>query len=87
MWSLFIKINKNLVLAIPVMMAAGFAFGLFSQEAMVKSLKGLIMPLTFLMVYPMMVIKQIVIIVFVLMALGYVTRQALWKKKLRCFWG
>jgi len=52
MWALLTKLNKNLLLAIPSMMLAGFAFGV-SVEA--GFLKGLIIPFTFLMVYPMMV--------------------------------
>ncbi|MEN8135767.1 MAG: bile acid:sodium symporter [Thermodesulfobacteriota bacterium] len=55
MWDFFIKINKQLVIAIPIMMAAGFLFGLVNDPALIKQLKQLIMPLTFLMVYPMMV--------------------------------
>lgn len=51
-WTLLNKITKQLVIAIPVMMAAGFIFGLrFSPDF----LKTLIVPFTFLMVYPMMV--------------------------------
>lgn len=52
MWKLFNLINKNLVIAIPSMMAAGFVFGLFNEPGFLKSL---IVPMTFLMVYPMMV--------------------------------
>lgn len=52
MWQLLIRLNKNLVLAIPAMMAAGFAFGLAAETGF---LKELIIPFTFLMVYPMMV--------------------------------
>ena len=55
MWKLLIRINKQLVIAIPVMLAAGFLFGIWANPAMVKQLKSLIMPLSFLMVYPMMV--------------------------------
>ncbi|MFW5837359.1 MAG: arsenic resistance protein [Desulfovibrionaceae bacterium] len=44
--------TKNLVLAIPAMMAAGLAAGLAFDAS---PLKALIVPLTFLMVYPMMV--------------------------------
>lgn len=43
---------KNLTLAIPLAMLAGLAFGL---TPVASSLKVLILPLTFLMVYPMMV--------------------------------
>jgi len=55
MWSLLIKINKKLTIAIPAMMLAGFMFGISSSSGMVSQLKALILPLTFLMVYPMMV--------------------------------
>ena len=49
-WLAFV--SKNLVLAIPLVMLLGFGFGLFASVAWLKSL---IVPLTFLMVYPMMV--------------------------------
>ena len=52
MWTILSKLSKHLTLAIPVMMIAGFLFGI-SFDA--DFLKGLIMPFTFLMVYPMMV--------------------------------
>lgn len=52
MLALLMKINKNLILAIPVAMVLGFGFGLLAP---VGWLKSLIVPLTFLMVYPMMV--------------------------------
>nr|WP_319393532.1 universal stress protein [uncultured Desulfobacter sp.] len=48
--------SKNLTLAIPAMMLAGFIFGIFMDAAF---LKGLIIPFTFLMVYPMMVTLNI----------------------------
>ncbi len=59
MWNYLIKINKNLVYAIPVMLLAGFFFGLGVSPDTVRSLKNLIIPLTFLMVYPMMVTLNI----------------------------
>ena len=59
MWNFLIKINKKMVMAIPALMVAGFAFGLLVDAATVKGLKSLIMPLTFLMVYPMMVTLNI----------------------------
>lgn len=59
MWKILIRINKNLVSAIPVMMIAGFFFGATVDAELVLSLKGLIVPLTFLMVYPMMVTLNI----------------------------
>ncbi|AAR34786.1 bile acid:sodium symporter [Geobacter sulfurreducens] len=52
MWQLLSRLNKNLVLTIPAMMAAGFVFGLVTETGF---LKELIIPFTFLMVYPMMV--------------------------------
>lgn len=45
-------VSKNLILAIPVTMLLGFGLGLMAPVAWLKSL---IVPLTFLMVYPMMV--------------------------------
>jgi ACR3 family arsenite efflux pump ArsB len=59
MWNFLIKINKKLVLAIPAMMLAGFIFGTGLNSDLVRQLKVLIMPLTFLMVYPMMVTLNI----------------------------
>ncbi len=51
-WKIMRSLNKNLIVAIPVLMVMGFLFGVFFEA---KSLKAAIMPLTFLMVYPMMV--------------------------------
>ena len=45
-------LSKHLVRAIPAVMVAGFLFGLVVPAGW---LKNLIVPLTFLMVYPMMV--------------------------------
>lgn len=59
MWKIMIRINKNLVYAIPFMMVAGFIFGIVMDKYLILSLKGLIVPLTFLMVYPMMVTLNI----------------------------
>jgi len=56
MWNLLNKISKNLVIAIPVMMVAGFVYGLLTEAG---PLKALILPFTFLMVYPMMVTLKI----------------------------
>ncbi|HBA73663.1 MAG: arsenite transporter [Geobacteraceae bacterium GWC2_55_20] len=56
MWRILIAINKNLVLAIPATMLAGFVCGLLVDPAFMKSL---IIPFTFLMVYPMMVTLKI----------------------------
>ena len=59
MWNYLIRINKNLVIAIPVMMLAGFVVGGLVDQEFVKTLRYLIVPLTFLMVYPMMVTLNI----------------------------
>jgi ACR3 family arsenite efflux pump ArsB/nucleotide-binding universal stress UspA family protein len=56
MWKYLSLINKNLIIAIPVMMVLGFFFGIIYQAAF---LKNLIIPFTFLMVYPMMVTLKI----------------------------
>ncbi|MCG8335704.1 MAG: bile acid:sodium symporter, partial [Proteobacteria bacterium] len=55
-WQILGKINKNLVVAIPAMMALGYIFGLNFE---VNYLKNLILPFTFLMVFPMMVTLKI----------------------------
>jgi len=52
MWKLLSLISKHLTIAIPVMMVLGFIFGVTVDAS---ALKGLIIPFTFLMVYPMMV--------------------------------
>lgn len=59
MWKLLITVNKNLVIAIPVMMVAGFCFGIIVETGFLAKVKVLIVPLTFLMVYPMMVTLNI----------------------------
>lgn len=59
MWSLLARINKNLVVAIPFMMAAGYLFGVISGPAVLAGLTSLIVPFTLLMVYPMMVTLNI----------------------------
>jgi ACR3 family arsenite efflux pump ArsB len=56
MWTLLTKLNKNLIIAIPIMLVAGFIFGVFVEASFLKSL---ILPFTFLMVYPMMVTLKI----------------------------
>lgn len=56
MWTILSKINKNLIITIPCMMLLGFLYGYFFRSA---PLKNLIIPLTFLMVYPMMVTLKI----------------------------
>ncbi|MFO7803984.1 MAG: universal stress protein [Desulfovermiculus sp.] len=52
MWKLLSTISKHLTIAIPTMMVLGFIFGVVVDAS---ALKGLIIPFTFLMVYPMMV--------------------------------
>jgi ACR3 family arsenite efflux pump ArsB len=52
MWELLGTLNKKLTIAIPAMMMAGMAYGLLFNAVFLKSL---ILPFTFLMVYPMMV--------------------------------
>ena len=56
MWNLLQRISKNLVVAIPAAMALGFLAGLAGDMGWLKSL---IVPFTFLMVYPMMVTLKI----------------------------
>ncbi len=59
MWRALSWLSKNLLIVIPTVMVFGFAYGLMRPAG---NLKGLIVPLTFLMVYPMMVtlkIKQV----------------------------
>ena len=52
MWKALSRLNQNLVLAIPLSMALGIGAGLLVEP---RPLKDLVLPLTFLMVYPMMV--------------------------------
>ena len=59
MWKLLIKINKNLVYAIPSLMIAGLVFGSITDHTIAVVMKTLIIPFTFLMVYPMMVTLNI----------------------------
>lgn len=56
MLNLLRHIQKNLIWAIPIMMLAGFIVGMSTDAT---PLKALIVPLTFLMVYPMMVNLQV----------------------------
>ncbi len=56
MWHLLQKITKNLTLAIPAMMVLGFLFGILTNAGW---LRDMIIPFTFLMVYPMMVTLKI----------------------------
>jgi ACR3 family arsenite efflux pump ArsB len=55
-WKILSRVGSLLVFAIPAMMAFGFVTGLSMD---VSSLKGLIVPFTFLMVYPMMVTLRV----------------------------
>jgi len=52
MFRLLQVISKKLTIAIPVFLFLGFAYGLLFNPA---SLKALVLPLTFIMVYPMMI--------------------------------
>ncbi len=56
MWSKIAFLQRNLIWAIPVSMIAGIVFGHYYDA---HHLKKLIIPMTFLMVYPMMVNLQI----------------------------
>lgn len=56
MWKILAKLNQNLMFAIPAMMLTGYVFGVTADAAFLKSL---ILPFTFLMVYPMMVTLKI----------------------------
>ena len=56
MWNRLSSLQKNLVYSIPAFMVLGIVFGYLYNPGFLKSL---IMPLTFLMVYPMMVNLQI----------------------------
>lgn len=52
MFKLLQKVSRKLTVAIPLALLAGFIYGIFFDA---KPLKGLVLPLTFMMVYPMMV--------------------------------
>jgi len=52
MWTILSKVNKNLIIAIPIAMVVGFLYGVSFE---VSFLKNLIIPFTFFMVYPMMI--------------------------------
>jgi len=56
MWRLLRAISKHLIIAIPLMMVLGFIYGSVMDA---HALKSLIVPFTFLMVYPMMVTLKI----------------------------
>jgi ACR3 family arsenite transporter len=51
-WKVASYLNKQLTIVIPVMLVAGFAYGMLFDA---RPLQSAILPLTFLMVYPMMV--------------------------------
>lgn len=62
MWKALLFLQKNLIWSIPTCMVLGILFGYYYDPAMVKQLKQAVIPLTFLMVYPMMVnldLKQV----------------------------
>ena len=52
MLKLLMQLQKNLVWAIPIAMVCGLLFGYLTDAS---ALKGFIIPVTFVMVYPMMV--------------------------------
>lgn len=56
MWNFLATLQKNLVWSIPAFMIAGIIFGISTDP---EFLKAAIVPLTFLMVYPMMINLQI----------------------------
>ena len=56
MWPLLQAVNRNLILAIPAAMIMGFGFGMAWDPVLLRSL---IVPFTFLMVYPMMVTLRV----------------------------
>ncbi|NEO26775.1 MAG: arsenic resistance protein [Kamptonema sp. SIO4C4] len=56
MWNLLFSLKKNLIWSIPAFMIAGILFGYFFDPSF---LKALVIPLTFLMVYPMMINLQV----------------------------
>jgi len=56
MWYIFEKLQKNLTWSIPIFMIIGLVFGKYVDTTFLKSW---IVPLTFLMVYPMMVTLNI----------------------------
>ncbi len=56
MWKLLSSLQKNLVWSIPIFMITGIIFGVIADPSF---LRAAIVPLTFLMVYPMMINLQI----------------------------
>lgn len=59
MWNILARLNKNLIYSIPIALLAGLAFGSLITPAMAQNMKLSIVPLTFLMVYPMMITLNI----------------------------
>jgi len=56
MWTILNWLQKNLIWSIPLAMLAGLGFGQVTGAAF---LRAAILPLTFLMVYPMMVTMNV----------------------------
>ncbi|MFP4147552.1 MAG: bile acid:sodium symporter [Halorhodospira sp.] len=56
MWALLYKVQKRLPWAIPAMLVAGFLYGAYFDA---DPLRALVIPFTFLMVYPMMVTLRV----------------------------
>jgi len=56
LWTLLKLVQKNLIISIPICMLMGIALGYFVNT---RGMKIAILPLTFLMVYPMMVTLNI----------------------------
>ena len=59
MWPFLKQINKNLVIAIPLFLVGGFIFGIVASPSVTETLRVSIVPLTILMVFPMMVTLNI----------------------------
>jgi ACR3 family arsenite efflux pump ArsB len=59
MWNILMKINRNLVYAIPAFLLGGLIFGSAVEPTTAQKMKTLIVPFTLLMVYPMMVTLNI----------------------------
>lgn len=59
MWKILQKVNKNLIIVIPLFLLGGFIFGILVDPATSQKLKTLLVPLTVLMVFPMMVTLNI----------------------------
>jgi ACR3 family arsenite transporter len=60
MWNLLVSLNKNLIWSIPAVMLLGLGLGVLTDPIFLRdTLKSAIVPLTFLMVYPMMINLQV----------------------------